>query len=125
MPRNREALYRQNILDHYKHPHHFGHLEAPDVQQDGSNPLCGDELHFEMKISGGKISGIAFSGRGCAISMAAASMLADDVMGKSTEQARLIPPSRVLDLLGIDPGPSRLQCALLSRRTVQQALAKA
>lgn len=120
----RESLYRQNILDHYKSPHHWGKLTSPNVKADGANPLCGDELHLELNVSGGKISGIAFSGQGCAISIASASMLSDEVVGKTIEQARRLPSSRLLELLGIDPGPSRLKCALLSHATLQKAVEK-
>ena len=72
-----DDLYRENILQHYKNPHHWGELAAPDLEADDLNPLCGDELKVQIKVDDdGKIEDVAFSGHGCAISQASASCTA-------------------------------------------------
>ncbi len=124
MARNLDELYRANILEHYKHPHHWGRLPSADLTHTESNPVCGDELTLDIKIKNGHVADLRFSGAGCAISLSAASMLSDELEGKTLSQARAIPRERVLELLGIDPGPSRLKCALLSWHALQKTLAK-
>ncbi len=124
MARDRETLYRQNILDHYKHPHNWGKLPDADAHAEDSNPLCGDELSVDLKITGGEVSGIGFSGQGCAICLSSASMLSDMALGKDTKSAFAITKQQLLSEIGIDPGPSRLKCALLSYKVLKLAIAK-
>lgn len=114
-----DALYREAILDHYKHPRFKGHLENPDVQYHDHNPFCGDEITIELKIDEGRIVEVAFDGKGCAISQATASMLMEEVVGMSLEDARKLDKEFVLELLGIDLGPVRLKCALLSLKALK------
>lgn len=112
-----DDLYQQNILDHWKHPRNSGRLEQPTVSHDEVNPLCGDKLHFDLQVEDGVITDVRFSGRGCAISQAAASMLTELVKGKSLDEAKRIDKEEMLDLLGIPIGYTRLKCALLGLKT--------
>jgi nitrogen fixation NifU-like protein len=115
-------LYREEILDHYKHPHHFGHLEGADLCFRDSNPFCGDEITLELKVEDGRVTDAAFSGHGCAISRASASMMTDEIIGKSVEELRGWQKEDILDLLGIEVGPVRLKCALLSYKALLGAV---
>lgn len=114
-------LYQEEILEHYKHPHHHGKLEYADVVQREHNPLCGDQLTFYVTFTDDKVADIAFEGEGCAISQASASMLSDEVMGKTIEELKQLQKEDVLDLLGIELGPTRLKCALLSVQGITRA----
>ena len=117
-----DQLYREYILDHYKHPHNHGSLEAPDMEARDLNPLCGDELTFQFTLdSDGKVSEVAFDGHGCAISQASASMLSDEIKGKSTDELLKLDRQTVLDLLGIDISATRLKCAMLPLKVVKAA----
>jgi nitrogen fixation NifU-like protein len=114
-----DALYREAILDHYRHPRHKGHLEAPDISYHDHNPFCGDEITLELKIEDGKVVQAAFDGRGCAISQASASMMTEEIIGKSLEELRGWTKDDILDLLGIEVGPVRLKCALLPLKALK------
>ena len=118
-----DDLYRDEILEHYRNPHNFGTLEAPDAVHEGQNPLCGDRITMMLTIDeAGTIDDVAFSGRGCAISQASASLLTDQLRGLSLGDAEALTNQDVLDLLGIDISPARLKCALLSIDTLKHAL---
>ena len=119
-----DDLYRDYILDHYKRPHHTGTLVAPDAHYEGFNPLCGDRIAVDLRIADGVVSEVAWQGRGCAISQASASLLSDEIKGKSLSAVEALVPDDVLDLLGIEISPARLKCALLSLDTVLRALAE-
>jgi nitrogen fixation NifU-like protein len=118
-----DDLYRDYILEHYRRPHNFGVLEAPTASYEGSNPLCGDRITMMLGIQDGIVSEVAFTGRGCAISQASASMLTDEIKGKSVAEVEKLMPEDLLDLIGIEISPARLKCALLSLDTVAHALA--
>jgi nitrogen fixation protein NifU and related proteins len=118
-----DDLYREEILEHYRRPHNFGTLEEPDAVHEGSNPLCGDRITMMLALSpDGRVADVAFTGRGCAISQASASMLTDEIRGRSIGDLEALGSQEVLDLLGIDISPARLKCALLSLETLQHAL---
>jgi nitrogen fixation NifU-like protein len=117
-----DDLYRDYILEHYRRPHNFGVLDHPTVSHEGANPLCGDRITLQVRVHDGVIDGVGFTGRGCAISQASASLLTDEVKGKSIDDAAHMGSADVLELLGIEISPARLKCALLSLETLQLAL---
>ena len=118
-----DDLYRDEILEHYRRPHNFGTLPEPDAVYEGSNPLCGDRITLMLGISDrGVVEEVAFTGRGCAISQASASMLTDEIKGKPLDDVVRLDQQDVLDELGIEISPARLKCALLSLETLQRAL---
>jgi nitrogen fixation NifU-like protein len=115
-------LYAEEILDHYKHPRHFGHLEEPSLTYHDSNPFCGDEITLELKIEDGTVADAAFTGHGCAISRASASMMTDEIIGKSLDELKGWSKQEILDLLGIEVGPVRMKCALLPLKAMKAAV---
>ncbi len=117
-----EALYREAILDHYKHPRYKGHLENPDIHYHDHNPFCGDELTIELKVENDVVVAAAFDGRGCAISQATASMLMEEIIGKSLTELKALDKEYILELLGIEIGPVRLKCALLSLKVLKAGI---
>ena len=118
-----DDLYRDFILEHYREPHNFGTLEHPDAVHEGYNPLCGDRITLMLAIDdAGTVSDVAFTGRGCAISQASASLLTDRVRGKALSEVARLGRADVLEELGIEISPARLKCALLSLDTLQKAL---
>jgi nitrogen fixation NifU-like protein len=112
-------IYKDIILDYYRNPRNFGDLPNPDVRARDSNPLCGDIIEMQLKISDGKIEDVHFKGKGCAISQASASMLTEVVKGKTLDEVKAMSKTDVLNLLGIDPGPTRIKCALLGLKVVK------
>ena len=136
-----DELYRDVILDHFKSPSHSGALPGAQITVEGANPLCGDELTFHLQMEDGRIQHVRFRGKGCAISQAAASMLAGQLEGKTVgETTKLInamkslmqghEPDPAVDLgdlealAGVRKFPVRVKCAALSWNVVEQGLAE-
>ena len=117
-----DDLYRDYILEHYRRPHNFGVLEQPSASIEGNNPLCGDRITLQLHVTDGVVDQVAFTGRGCAISQASASLLTDEIKGKPVADVADFRADDLLDLLGIDISPARLKCAMLSHDTLQKAL---
>ncbi|MEN9933541.1 MAG: hypothetical protein RLZZ387_120 [Chloroflexota bacterium] len=117
-------LYRELILEHAKYPHNAGTLESPDVSHEEHNPLCGDRVRIDLRVEDGVITDVKFSGRGCAISQASASLLTDELKGMSVERAKQFPKEELLELIGIplEKNPVRIKCALLSLKTLKAGL---
>jgi nitrogen fixation protein NifU and related proteins len=122
-----DQMYREVILDHYKNPRGHGVLEHADAEADGQNPLCGDEVSIYVAFGedGETIDDVKFSGRGCAISQAATSMLMEMVRGKSATAVASLEKDELLDEIAIPLTPVRLKCALLGLTTLKVALHKA
>jgi nitrogen fixation NifU-like protein len=119
-----DDLYRDYILEHYRRPHNFGVIEEPSATFEGANPLCGDRITMQLALHEGVVTDIGFTGRGCAISQASASLLTDEVKGKPVGEVAAIQAADLLDLLGIDISPARLKCAMLSFDSLQHLLAE-
>jgi len=117
-----DDLYRDYILEHYRRPHNFGVIEDPDASFEGANPLCGDRITLMVGVKDGVVDRVAFTGRGCAISQASASLLTDEIKGKPLSDVVGVRADDVLDLLGIEISPARLKCAMLSHDTLQHVL---
>src|SRR3954447_15576012 len=122
-----DQLYREVILDHYKNPRGHGLLDDPDAEAEGQNPLCGDEVSIYVAFAddGDTIDEVKFSGRGCAISQAATSMLTEMVKGRSAAEVAALPRDELLEEIGIPLTPVRLKCAMLGLTTLKVALHKA
>ena len=120
-----DDLYRENILEHYKQPRNFGELPDPDLEFEDNNPLCGDELKVQLNVGeDGRISEVRFSGHGCAISQASASMASEEVVGMPVDDLIRLDREFVLDLLGIDISATRMKCALLTLEGAQVGRAR-
>src|SRR5215210_5394823 len=118
-----DDLYRDYILEHYRRPHNFGVIEDATASHEGANPLCGDRITMMLGVRDGIVEKVGFTGRGCAISQASASLLTDEIKGKPVTEVAAMRNDDVLDLLGIDISPARLKCAVLSLDTLQHAIA--
>ena len=122
-----DQLYREVILDHYKNPRGHGVIEDPDAEAEGLNPLCGDEITIYVSFGpdGETIDEVKFSGRGCAISQAATSMLVDMAKGRTASELAALPKDELLEEIGIPLTPIRLKCALLGLGVLKVALHRA
>ncbi len=115
-----DDMYREVILDHYKNPRNRGKLEPADISFEDDNPLCGDRIRIDIRLDENRrVKEVAFSGQGCAISQASASMLTEEIVGKSLDDLKQIGKEDILELLGIELGPVRLKCALLSLKVLK------
>jgi nitrogen fixation NifU-like protein len=115
-----DDLYRELILEHYKNPQYRGELDPHDISFEDENPLCGDHIRIDLRVDeNNRVTDAGFSGHGCAISQASADLLLESVIGKDIETIKHLNKQDVLDLLGIELGPVRLKCALLSLKVLK------
>jgi len=115
-----DDMYREQIIDRYKNPLMRGELDPHDYSYEDDNPLCGDRLRIDLRVDGdGRITQAAFSGTGCAISQASADLLVESVVGKSLDEVKGLGKQDILSMLGIELGPVRLKCALLSLKVLK------
>jgi len=135
-----DDLYREVILDHYSHPRNKGELPDPDIKVEGANPLCGDELSIFVKLDGGRVAEVRFVGRGCSISQASASMMTEQIKGKTLDEARALAGrframmqgeavsedelGELMALQGVRKFPVRVKCATLSWVALEQGMAE-
>jgi nitrogen fixation NifU-like protein len=117
-----DDFYKEYILDHYRNPRNFGHLDAPTAVAEDLNPLCGDTITMELHVDAdGRVDDIAFSGKGCAISQASASMLTESIKGKKLEDVARLSQDVVLENVGIGISPTRMKCATLGLKVLKSA----
>jgi len=115
-----DDLYREQIIDRYKNPRMRGKLDPHDYSYEDDNPLCGDHVRIDLRVDGeGRVSAAAFSGEGCAISQASADLLMESVIGKPLEEVKGYDKQALLEMLGIELGPVRMKCALLSLKVLK------
>jgi nitrogen fixation NifU-like protein len=118
-----DDLYREVIIEHYKNPTYRGRLNPYDISFEDSNPLCGDHIVIDLKVDENKhVTEARFDGHGCAISQASADLLLESIIGKSIDEVKALNKQTILDLLGIDLGPVRLKCALLSLKVLKAGI---
>ncbi|MFP4590347.1 MAG: iron-sulfur cluster assembly scaffold protein [Halobacteriales archaeon] len=118
-------IYRQQILDHYRHPRNYGELDEPTFSHVGENTMCGDHIELDVRLDDetGTIEAVAFRGDGCAISQASASLLTEELVGKTLDDVEALDRDDVLDLLGVDISPMRIKCAVLAEKVAQDGAA--
>ena len=116
-----DDFYRDYILDHYRNPRNFGHLERADASAEDLNPLCGDVIRMELQVEDGVVKDVRFSGKGCAISQASASMLTEELKGMPLEDVAKLSKEIVLENVGIGISPTRMKCAMLGLRVAKSA----
>lgn len=115
-----DDLYREVIIEHYKNPSYRGRLDPHDIQFADNNPLCGDHIEITLQTAAdGTVKDARFDGHGCAISQASADLLIESIIGKPLEEVKQLNKEHILDLLGIELGPVRLKCALLSLKVLK------
>lgn len=115
-----DDMYREIIIDHYKNPRMKGSLDPHDISFEDDNPVCGDHIRIDVRLDGeGRIQEAAFEGEGCAISLAAADMLLESIVGKHLDEVKGLGKEHILEMLGIELGPVRLKCALLSLKVLK------
>ena len=115
-----DDLYRELIIDRYRNPQFKGSLDPHDISFEDDNPLCGDHIRIDLRLDGDdRVVEAAFDGKGCAISQASADLLVESVIGKSLDEVRSITRDDLLELLGLELGPVRIKCALLSLKVLK------
>ncbi len=117
-----DSLYREIILDHYRNPRNKGTLDPADYSYEDTNPLCGDEVRIDLQVADNHVAAIRFSGRGCAVSQASASILTEMVEGESLDEVKALTKDDLLEELGIPVSPARLKCALLGLKVLKAGI---
>lgn len=116
------SFYREQIMDHYRNPRYRGHLDAPTAAYEELNPLCGDMIRMEIIATDGTLADARFDGHGCAVSQASASMLLEEVVGKSLGEVAAFGREELFELIGVPLSPARMKCALLPLDVLRVAL---
>lgn len=115
-----DDLYREVIIDRYKNPQYRGVLEPHDISFEDDNPLCGDHIRIDLRLDGGeRVTEATFDGHGCAISQASADLLVESIQGKTLDEVKALAKEDILEMLGLELGPVRLKCALLSLKVLK------
>jgi nitrogen fixation protein NifU and related proteins len=115
-----DDLYREVIIEHYKNPSYRGKLDPHDISFADNNPLCGDHIEINLRLDqNGNVKEALFDGHGCAISQASADLLMESIIGKPLEEVKQLKKDDILEMLGIELGPVRLKCALLSLKVLK------
>ena len=114
-----DSLYREIILDHYRNPRNKGVLDPADYSYEDTNPLCGDEIRIDLRVTDDRVEEVRFSGRGCAVSQASASILTEMVEGRALDEVKALTKDDLLEELGIPVSPARLKCALLGLKVLK------
>jgi len=117
-----DELYREVLLDHYKNPHNKGIILKPHIHKDDHNPLCGDMIEIFIRLKGERIENITFEGKGCVISQASASILTEDLKGKTLKQVQDMTREDLLDLIGLQLTPTRVKCAMLPLSAIKKGI---
>jgi nitrogen fixation NifU-like protein len=117
-----DNIYMEFILENYRNPKNYGSMDNPTVERSGSNPLCGDEITIYLRIENNRIVDVRFTGRGCAISQASASILTEMIKGKDLDYVKVLKEEDLLSALGIELSTARLKCALLSYRVLKDSV---
>ena len=117
-----DSLYREAILDHYRNPRNRGTLDPVDFTYEDVNPLCGDEIRIDVRTDGERVTDVRFSGRGCAISQAAASILMEMVDGQPMDEVKAISREDLLEELGVPISPARMKCAMLGLKVLKAGI---
>jgi nitrogen fixation NifU-like protein len=117
-----DSLYREAILDHYRNPRNRGTLDPADFSYGDVNPLCGDEIRIDVRTDGERVTDVRFSGRGCAISQAAASILMEMVEGQPLDEVKAISREDLLEELGVPISPARMKCAMLGLKVLKAGI---
>ena len=117
-----DSLYREVILDHYRNPRNRGTLDPADYSYEDTNPLCGDEVRIDLRVADDRVSDVKFTGRGCAVSLAATSILTEMIEGRPLDEVKALTKDDLLEELGIPVSPARLKCALLGLKVLKAGL---
>ncbi len=112
-------IYQEELLDHYENPSNYGTLPNPDISHEEDNPLCGDKIRMDLLVESDIIKEVRFSGHGCTISLAAASMLTEKILGKTLTEVKNLSRDDIMDMIGIPLGPVRVKCALLALKVLK------
>lgn len=117
-----EDMYKEELLEHYREPQNYGKIEDADVQYRDFNPVCGDEVEIFINVQANKVDGIKFTGKGCAISQAAASIVTEHIKGMKVDEVKTFTNEKMLELLPIEVSNLRIKCALLALKAIQKGL---
>ncbi len=112
-------IYQEELLDHYENPSNYGTLPNPDISHEEDNPLCGDRIRIDLLVEDDIIKQVRFSGHGCTISLASASMLTEKIVGKTLTEVKKLSRDDIMEMIGIPLGPVRIKCALLPLKALK------